>query len=156
LVKIPVFGFFYKKVVILVDRSCSESRKRVYELAKKRLYNGTSIAIFPEGLVPPENIVLAPFKNGAFSLAIEFEIPIVPQVYYDCKRLFSWDFFKGSPGVFRIHQHVFIETKGLKIQDMEKLKQQVFNTIENDLLSDKKYMNDTNRPNNERAFKSPL
>ena len=156
LIKIPIFGFFYKKVVIVVDRSCSESRKRVYELAKKRLHNGTSMAIFPEGLVPAENIVLAPFKNGAFSLAIEFEIPIVPQVYYDCKRLFSWDFFKGSPGVFRIHQHAFIETKGLTMQDIEKLKHQVFNIIEDDLLSDKKYMNDTNRPNNEREFKSPL
>jgi 1-acyl-sn-glycerol-3-phosphate acyltransferase len=44
----------------------------------------------------------------------------------------------------------------LTLQDMEKLKQQVFNIIEDDLLSDKKYMNDTNRPNNEREFKSPL
>jgi 1-acyl-sn-glycerol-3-phosphate acyltransferase len=156
LVKIPIFGFFYKRVVILVDRSNPESRKRVYEIAKKRLKNGTSMAIFPEGLVPTENIVLAPFKNGAFSLAIEFEIPIVPQVYYDCKRLFSWDFFKGSPGVFRIHQHTFIETKGLKMEDLEDLKQQVFKIIENDLLNDKKFMNDTNRPNNEREFKSPL
>ena len=156
LVKIPIFGFFYKRVVILVDRSNPESRKRVYEIAKKRLQNGISMAIFPEGLVPTENIVLAPFKNGAFSLAIEFKIPIVPQVYYDCKRLFSWDFFKGSPGVFRIHQHTFIETKGLKIEDVEDLKQQVFKIIEDDLLKDKKFMNDTNRPNNEREFKSPL
>ncbi|MDD7915271.1 lysophospholipid acyltransferase family protein [Polaribacter ponticola] len=88
LVKIPVFGFFYKRVVIMVDRSNPKSRKRVYEMAKKRLQNGTSMAIFPEGLVPTEDVVLAPFKNGAFSLAIEFEMPIVPQVYYDCKRFF--------------------------------------------------------------------
>lgn len=155
-VKIPIFGFFYKRVVIMVDRSNPKSRKRVYEMAKKKLQNGTSMAIFPEGLVPTENVILAPFKNGAFSLAIEFEIPIVPQVYYDCKRLFSWDFFKGSPGVFRIHQHKFIETKGLKMEDMEGLKQQTFDLIYNDLLSDEKYMKDTNRPNNEREFKSPL
>ncbi|WP_091895781.1 1-acyl-sn-glycerol-3-phosphate acyltransferase [Polaribacter sp. KT25b] len=154
--KIPVFGYFYKKVVIVVDRNNPESRKRVYKMAKKRLHDGTSMAIFPEGLVPTEDVVLAPFKNGAFSLAIEFETPIVPQVYYDCKRLFSWDFFKGSPGVFRIHQHRFIETKGLKMEDMENLKQKVFKIIEDDLLSDKKFMNDTNRPNNEREFKSPL
>lgn len=156
LVKIPIFGFFYKRVVIMVDRNNPESRKRVFKMAKKRLQNGTSMAIFPEGLVPTENIVLAPFKNGAFSLAIEFNMPIVPQVYYDCKRFFSWDFFKGRPGVFRVHQHQFIETKNLKIEDVEVLKQRVFNLIENDLKSDVEFMKDTNRPNNEREFKSPL
>lgn len=155
-VKIPIFGFFYKRVVIMVDRSSPKSRKRVYEMAKKKLQNGTSMAIFPEGLVPTENVILAPFKNGAFSLAIEFDIPIVPQVYYDCKRLFSWDFFKGGPGVFRIKQHTFIETKGLKIEDKESLKQQTFDLIYNDLINDEKYMKDTNRPNNEREFKSPI
>ena len=155
-VKIPIFGFFYKRVVIMVDRSNPESRKKVYEMAKKKLKNGTSMAIFPEGLVPTENVVLAPFKNGAFSLAIEFDIPIVPQIYYDCKRLFSWDFFKGSPGVFRIHQHKFIETTGLTKDDVFALRQQTFQLIEADLLSDEKYMKDTNRPNNEREFKSPI
>ena len=70
LVKIPIFGFFYKKVVIMVDRNNPESRKRVFEMAKKRLQNGVSMAIFPEGLVPTEDVVLAPFKKGAFSLAI--------------------------------------------------------------------------------------
>ena len=155
-VKIPIFGFIYKRVVIMVDRSSPESRKRVYELAKEKLQNGVSMAIFPEGLVPTENIVLAPFKNGAFSLAIEFGIPIVPQVYYDCKRLFSWNFFKGHPGVFRIHQHKFIETADLDITDMEALKKQTFDLIYNDLVNDEKYMKDTNRPNNEREFKSPI
>lgn len=155
-VKIPVFGFIYKRVVIMVDRSSFKSRKKVFELAKEKLQNGVSMAIFPEGLVPTENIILAPFKNGAFSLAIEFEIPIVPQVYYDCKRLFSWDFFKGHPGVFRIRQHKFIETKGLNMDEVETLKKQTYNLIYNDLVSDEKYMKDTNRPNNDREFKSPI
>ena len=50
--KIPLFGFFYKRVVIMVDRSNHKSRKRVFKLAKKRLNDGVSMAIFPEGLVP--------------------------------------------------------------------------------------------------------
>ncbi len=156
LVKIPIFGFFYKKVVIMVDRSSPKSRKRVYEMAKARLVNGTSIAIFPEGLVPTENVVLAPFKNGAFSLAIEQQIPVVPQLYYDCKRLFSWDFFKGRPGTFRVKQCKFITTKGLTNEDREALKQQTFDLMHNELTNDKLYMKDTNRPNNGREFKSPI
>ena len=156
LVKIPIFGFFYKKTVIMVDRSSEKSRKRVYEMAKKRLKNGTSIGIFPEGMVPTENIILGDFKNGAFSLAIEHQILVVPQSYYDCKRLFSWDFFKGGPGTFRVKQSNFIETKGLTSDDIPKLKQQTFDVIYNELINDELYMKDTNRPNNEREFKSPL
>lgn len=146
LVKIPIFGFFYKRVVIMVDRSSPKSRKRVYQMAKKKLQGGTSIGIFPEGLVPEDEVILAPFKKGAFSLAMEFEIPIVPQTYYDCKRLFSWNFFKGGMGTFRIRQHAFIETKGLKTkEDMIQLKDKTFETIYNELSSDKLYMRDTNR-----------
>jgi len=154
LVKIPVFGFFYKRVVIMVDRSSLESRKRVFKMAKERLQNGVSMAIFPEGLVPTEDVVLAPFKQGAFSLAIEFTIPIVPQTYYDCKRFFSWDVFKGRPGKLRIKQHKFIETKEMSVvNDMNQLKDKTFATIYQELTNDKKYMKDTNRQN-ERKIKS--
>ena len=145
LVKIPIFGFFYKRAVIMVDRSNPESRKRVFAMAKKRLQGGTSIGIFPEGLVPTEDVILAPFKNGAFSLAIQHQIPIIPQSYYDCKRLFSWDFLKGGIGTFRIRQHQFIETKGLQLEDTEKLKEKTFQVLYNELSSDSLYMKDTKR-----------
>jgi 1-acyl-sn-glycerol-3-phosphate acyltransferase len=128
----------------MVDRSNPESRKRVFAMAKKRLQGGTSIGIFPEGLVPTEDVILAPFKNGAFSLAIQHQIPIVPQTYYDCKRLFSWDFLKGGIGTFRIRQHQFIATKGLQFEDTEKLKEQTFQVLYNELSSDSLYMKDTN------------
>ena len=145
LVKIPIFGFFYRRVVIMVDRSSEKSRKNVYIRAKKRFKNGVSMGIFPEGLVPYEGDVLAPFKKGAFSLAIEFEIPIVTQIYYEAKQYFSWNFFRGGPGVIRIKQHKFIETKNLTQKDIESLKQKVFDIIYQDLNADEKYMAETNR-----------
>ncbi|WP_422089975.1 lysophospholipid acyltransferase family protein [Tenacibaculum ovolyticum] len=156
LVKLPLFGFFYKKAVIMVDRKDPKSRRKVYTRIKKRLDEGLSIAIFPEGLVPSENVVLAPFNNGAFSLSIQYKMPIVPQLYFDGKRLFSWDFFKGHPGVFRIKQRKFIETDNLTMDDKNALKKQAFDLLYNELLNDKLYIKDTNRPNNEREFKSPL
>lgn len=156
LVKLPIFGFFYKKAVVMVDRSNPKSRKEVYARIKKRLESGLSIAIFPEGLVPTENVVLAPFTNGAFSLAIEYQMPIVTQVYYDAKRLFSWDFFKGRPGVLRVKQLEFTETKGLTDDDRTPLKEAHFNTIYNELLKDTKYMKDTNRTGNDKEYYSPL
>ncbi|OSY87129.1 acyl-phosphate glycerol 3-phosphate acyltransferase [Tenacibaculum holothuriorum] len=156
LVKLPVFGYFYKKAVVMVDRKDPKSRKEVYTRVKKRLDDGLSIGIFPEGLVPTENVTLAPFTNGAFSLSIEYQMEIVPQIYYDAKRLFSWDFFKGHPGTFRVKQKPFIKTEGLTMDDKEQLKRQTFDLIYNELINDELYMKDTNRPNNEREFKSPL
>lgn len=145
LTKIPIFGFFYKRMVILVDRDSYKSRKQVYEQAKKRLEGGTSIGIFPEGLVPDYGVVLAPFKDGAFKLATEFQIPIVPQTYLDCKRYFSWNIFKGGLGTFRVKQHKFIETKGLSSkEDIASLKQRTFETIQKELMEDESYMKDTN------------
>ena len=44
--KIPIFGYFYSKVCILVDRDNPESRKNVYSKSIKRLERGVSICIF--------------------------------------------------------------------------------------------------------------
>ena len=45
-------------------------------------------------------------------------------------------FLKGGPGLFRIKQHKFFETKGLKIQDLDKLKDRLYTFMRNDLLAD--------------------
>ena len=136
LVKLPLFGYVFRKTSIWVDRSNAESRKRVYILAQKKLDQGLSIAIFPEGLVPHEDIVLSEFKNGAFRLAIEHQIPIVPMTFYDVKKRFSWTFFSGWPGKLRVKIHNFIQTEGLTIDDMESIKKEAFDTIYTELVND--------------------
>ncbi|MCF6278809.1 MAG: 1-acyl-sn-glycerol-3-phosphate acyltransferase [Flavobacteriaceae bacterium] len=137
LAKIPIFGFVYKRTCILVDRSNPESRKAVFSEAQRRIKNGLSVCIFPEGQVPSdESVVLDEFKNGAFILAIEHQIPIVPMTFYDCKKRFSYTFFSGSPGKLRVKIHKFIETKGLEIKDKNTVKKQMFDLIYNDLKSD--------------------
>ncbi len=137
LTKIPLFGFIFKRTSITVDRSCFNSRKEVYLEAQKRLNSGLSICIFPEGLVPgDESIVLSEFKNGAFRLAIEHQIPIVPMTFYDCKKRFSYTFLSGNPGKLRVKIHPFIETRGLSLNEKDTLKKQAFELIYNELLSD--------------------
>lgn len=136
LAKIPLFGFFYKRTCILVDRSNSKSRMQVFERAQKRLNQGLSICIFPEGGVPEESIVLDSFKDGAFRLAVEHEIPIVPMTFYDNKRLFSYTFFSGSPGLMRVKVHRFFETKNQNPEYKKTVKETVRNVILNELEND--------------------
>jgi 1-acyl-sn-glycerol-3-phosphate acyltransferase len=138
LAKIPLFGFFYKRSCILVDRSNSRSRMEVFEQAQKRLKQGLSICIFPEGGVPTdESIVLADFKDGAFRLAIEHQIPIVPITFPDNKKRMSYTFFSGSMGVMRAKVHPFINTTGMTIEnknDIREIKTQSWNIIHKQLL----------------------
>lgn len=136
LANIPLFGFFYKKTCILVDRSSQKSRFEVYERAQKRLNQGLSICIFPEGGVPDENIILDEFKDGAFRLAIEHKIPIVPMTFYDNKRRLSYTFFSGSPGIMRVKVHRFFDTINLTMESKKELKEDVREVILTELMTD--------------------
>lgn len=135
LAKIPLFGFFYKRTCILVDRSSPKSRKAVFLRAQRRLKQGLSICIFPEGLVPNESILLTTFKDGAFRLAINHQIPIIPITFGDNKARFSYTFFSGSPGKMRAKMHKFIETKGLTIEDTSSINKETRDVIYNQLLA---------------------
>lgn len=133
--KIPLFGFFYKRTCILVDRNSSKSRFDVFDRAQKRLNQGLSICIFPEGGVPnDESILLDEFKDGAFRLAIEHQIPIVPITFADNKKRFSYTFFSGSPGLMRVKTHFQIPTTGLEITNKKELKEKVKNIIYDQLV----------------------
>ena len=111
LAKIPLFGFFYKRTCILVDRTSSKSRMEVFERAQHKINQGYSICIFPEGGVPAdESIVLDDFKDGAFRLAINHQLPIVPITFADNKKRFSYTFFSGTPGLMRVKIHHFFDT----------------------------------------------
>lgn len=137
LVKLPIFGFFYKRTCILVDRTDPESRKNVFHSAQNKLKRGFSVCIFPEGLVPTdESVVLSEFKNGVFSLSIIHQIPIVPMVFYDCKKRFSYTCTSGSPGVLRVEILDIIETKNLSLGDKNTIKEKAFHIMYQKLMAD--------------------
>lgn len=126
LAKMPLFGYFYKRTCILVDRANAKSRHAVFNECQRRIKQGNSICIFPEGGIPDDSsIVLDTFKDGAFRLAIEHEIPIVPITFPDNKEKFSYRFFSGHPGVLRVFIHPVESTKGLQLMDKQVLKKKV-------------------------------
>jgi len=126
---LPVFGFFYKRVCILVDREDSRSRSAVYRRAQRRLEEGLSICIFPEGGVPEEAITLDAFKDGAFKMAITHKIEVVPVTFYDNKQRFPFRFFSGSPGPLRTRVHRFFDTQAYASSDAASLRTEVRDLI---------------------------
>jgi 1-acyl-sn-glycerol-3-phosphate acyltransferase len=144
LAKIPLFGFFYKRTSILVDRSCSKSRMEVFNEAQKRIDRGLSICIFPEGGVPhDESILLDTFKDGAFRLAVEHHLPIVPLVFPDNKKRLSYTFYSGSPGIMRVKILPSVATVSETGEPLERkeVREKVRNIIYNELVEFEKLDN---------------
>lgn len=132
--KIPLFGFFYKRTCILVDRDNPKSRRAVFKSAQDKLKSGLSVCIFPEGGVPEESVILDEFKDGAFRLAIEHRIAIAPMTFHDNKKRFSYTFLNCSIGQMRVKTHSLIPTKILEMEDKRMLKLQTRDVILNELL----------------------
>ena len=138
LVTIPVFGFFYKRVCILVDRESTRSRTGVYIRAQRRIASGLSVCIFPEGGVPPPEIVLDHFKDGAFKMSITHQIPLVPISFYDTKKRFPFEFFEGGPGPLRVEVHPFLYPGNLNPGQYEELKEKTRNILLDSLVENGK------------------
>jgi len=135
LARIPLFGFFYKKTCILVDRDSSKSRGKVFERAQQRINQGLSICIFPEGKVPDdESVVLDEFKNGAFRLAIDHHLAIVPIVFFDNKKRYSYTIFSGKPGILRVKILSVIDTNNKTKTDLNEIRDRSWNLIHQELL----------------------
>ena len=137
LVKIPIFGYLYKRAAIMVDRSNRESRWGVYDRANKKLALGYSICIFPEVSYEDDTVFLNPFKRGAFKIAIEHQLPVVPMVFYDCKRKQPWYPHFGYPGVLRVQTYPEILPPEA-IDELEKLQEAARKVIDKGLREDPK------------------
>lgn len=135
--KVPILRMFFKNVHILVDRkSVSSSHKAFLRLAKY-LDNATSILIFPEATIS-NNGKLLPFKNGAFKLAIDKQVPIVPITFLNNWKLLQNGGFlkaKGHPGICRIVVHAPIFTAGMTDKDLISLRTKVYDIISNEMNS---------------------
>ncbi|MGR6087266.1 MAG: lysophospholipid acyltransferase family protein [Arcticibacter sp.] len=126
--KVPLFNSFFDRMNILVDRSSIVNSHKAFVRAAEDLDKGISIAIFPEATIPDCTPTLGKLKNGAFKLAIEKQVPIVPIVYLD-----NWKslpdgprkkMFPGTPTFLRVVIHDPISTKGMTEADLSRLKEQ--------------------------------
>jgi 1-acyl-sn-glycerol-3-phosphate acyltransferase len=135
LLKIPLFNVFFKYIDIPVNRKKISDAHRAFTDAGNWIDKGYSQVIYPEGTISSFG-KLKPFKNGAFKLAIEKQVPIVPVA-----NLNNWwflqngGFFKsnGRPGRPRIVVGSPISTKGLTDKDVETLKTKVYTFIAEEL-----------------------
>ncbi len=131
----PLFNIFFKQMNILVDRGSAVSGATAYKACSERLQRGESVFLFPEGGIKA-NGQMRSFKNGAFQLAIDNQLPIVPVTFCNNWQLLQTGAFLkcyGSAGIAKVVVHAPISTIGLRNEHVTALKQQVFTTINSEL-----------------------
>jgi 1-acyl-sn-glycerol-3-phosphate acyltransferase len=134
--KVPFFGYYFKNLHIAVDRSRVKSRAETMRRAGLALDRGSSMVLFPEGGIYTQNPPhLVPFKNGAFRLAMEKQISIIPVtlsynhvILADQKELI----IKRMPAKMVLHQAI----NPADFTSDEALKQSCFEVIQEQLLKD--------------------
>jgi len=134
--KIPLFGYMYRNIHITLDKGKLKSRYDVMGKCVTELDAGHNLVIFPEGGIVSKHMPkMANFKEGAFRLAIENRVPIVPVTIP-----YNWILLPDD-GKLLLHHHknmvIFhdpIDTGGLTLDDVDNLSQQVYEVIDRELM----------------------
>ena len=129
--KIPFVGYACKKAHhIFVDRRSPGKVRQTYEEARQTLSEGMSVVVFPEGSRTLDG-KMGEFRKGAFTLADELELPVVPLTIngsFDIlPRSRSWHFLSWHSISLTIHEPIYPTGKGP--QNVQAILRQSFDSV---------------------------
>jgi 1-acyl-sn-glycerol-3-phosphate acyltransferase len=134
--KVPLFGTIFTRVHIGVDRGKLRSRYNALQEAAQVLAENISLIIYPEGGFSPNPPQLIRFKDGAFRLAIESKVPIVPVTLLTNYKIMPdktpLHIYRGK---IKIIVHEPIETKDMDIKQIEELRKKTESIIQQSLIN---------------------
>ena len=134
----PIMGYLFKQFCVMVDRKSIGSRQKSLLELKERVKRGNSILVFPEGTRNrSHDIPLTPFYAGAFRIAIDLQIPVVPITFLGTRDVFPNNQPLIHPATITCVFGKPIETKGLESKDVNRLKEESFGVIEGVLLKNR-------------------
>ncbi|MFT6783017.1 MAG: putative phosphoserine phosphatase/1-acylglycerol-3-phosphate O-acyltransferase [Saprospiraceae bacterium] len=115
----PVGPLFMAAGVIFIDRGDKNKAIEAMAPAVEALKNGTSVGLAPEG-TRSKDYGLGEFKKGAFHLAMQAGVPIVPIVIKNAHDVMP----KGSnfikPSVVEVVVQPAVKTSNWKVEDLDK------------------------------------
>ncbi len=105
---------------VFVDKRDPRSAVRSIKEAGARIAGGASVLVFPEGKRTYSG-GLAAFQRGAFMLALEAQVPIVPVAIHGSYRVFDERRMTMKPGRVGMHLMPQIPTEGMTKRDLPDL-----------------------------------
>lgn len=134
--KIPIFGFIASRLAVWVDRKDANSRKVSVQKLLEILNTGISIAVAPEGTRNDTNQTLLPFQKGAFRIALDTEVPILPMAIIGADKIMRRGSILLHPGKINIYFSSPIEPKPNKeTNDFVSLSEKCYNRLEAMILT---------------------
>jgi 1-acyl-sn-glycerol-3-phosphate acyltransferase len=118
---IPLVGKACEKAgFIFVDSSSPVAAAKTIREAEQRLKNGASVAIFPEGSRSPTG-QLRKFKKGAFQMAADMKLPVVPVTINGSYQVMSRHTILLTPYRMEVIIHDPIPTDGMAIENLREM-----------------------------------
>ena len=138
LLKVPVLGVGMGFVnVMAIDRTNRESAIRTTEAAARRIQSGVSFAVFVEGTRAKPGDLL-PFKKGAFYMARQAGVPVVPVAIKNSDVLMGKGTGEARSGTIEMVFMPPVDTVGMTTdEDMNRLIASVRNSIARELSNHK-------------------
>ncbi|MDE6235945.1 MAG: 1-acyl-sn-glycerol-3-phosphate acyltransferase [Muribaculaceae bacterium] len=118
--KIFLVGFACKKAGhIMVDDSSIAGIRTTIEESEKTLQGGMSLVIFPEGSRTFDGRMI-PFKRGAFMLAAEYKLPVVPITIDGAFNAMPRTTYNVTPGTITltIHKPIYPGERGFNTKKL--------------------------------------
>jgi 1-acyl-sn-glycerol-3-phosphate acyltransferase len=134
LLKAPILGYAMGFVnVIAIDRSNRERAVETIRIATERLRSGISFMVCPEGTRAQPGEML-PFKKGAFHMAVQAGVPIVPIALKNSDVLMGKGTGEAWPGTIEMVMMPPVDTSRVKTdEELDALVQQIQNLIMREL-----------------------
>lgn len=121
--KVPGLGVACEKLGhIFIDRSSPKAALDTIEKAKSRIKDGTCIVFFPEG-TRNKNGGLADFKKGAFKMAFDLNLPLLPVSVKGTNKIHQPDTLNIFPGTATLIFHAPIQISDYSWDNVEELMQ---------------------------------
>lgn len=135
----PIIRTYFKNFNIPVFRNNRMKAAKSYIQSKKALKNNWSLVIFPEGGIPDwEQPRMDTFKDGAFRMAKDMGVAIVPITFVNNFRLFSdpTDWLGSAyPGISKVIVHPVISSQEVIELSSQELNDKCFQIINDCLMS---------------------
>lgn len=128
--RIPIYGWLMKRFgnVPVPDVRSPRDLKRLWRLTQEAIDGGTSLIIFPEAKRTRDGHINE-FEDGGFRLAQQLGVPIVPVSLVGSFHHLRTEDWMLRPTTITVYLHDTIETKGMRKEDVPKLKERVKQTI---------------------------
>jgi 1-acyl-sn-glycerol-3-phosphate acyltransferase len=113
---------------ISIDREGTRKTVEAMNEAARKIQEGMSVVIFPEGSRSPDGSI-QPFKKGGFTLALKSKVPIIPIAITGSREIMPKGKLATTSGEIRIRINHPIETQNYAWKDRESLMEKVSKVI---------------------------